>query len=844
MSVLTLRSEPSNLNIPWTVSAFRCLSSSIMEVSGNGIRPWKSSGDIVQKWVELAGFIAFIYGFYNDDTIFTILMKVGCLETFRAKPWASDMRELTGNLNLNNIVKKGNSFSLSFEGGNCCELSKLENSVLHLKFQCPTKHFDVSNEDSIILQSMLSHLSDGNLNDSKTEIDYDSLTVIVTYSPFSITITSKTDGTKIIFNAKNKTCIEKHSFDVTFSDSHVIGLPARDSVIFLEPTIINSAIISDPYRIFNCDTGEFRPPKTFSVYGAINFLQCSNSALFVANASDTFVDLVKEGDSLTSHFISQSGPIDLFFFLGSRKTTTTNFTKLTGPSFFPSMTDFGFNHCKWGMKTQEEVEAVIETYERAGVPFDKMWLDIDHLIEQRPFTVNKETFPNIDKLKQDLAMRGRSLAIIQDPHLPFEKNHEQAEDCLKLGFAVKQGNGQTFVGWCWPGNSIYPDFISPDVRKWWGDLVPLDVSLWNDMNEPSVFNDADENTMPMDNLHYQNLPHSSVHNVYGHFHCLASANGVTSRSNLRPFVLTRSYFAGTHRHAAVWTGDAVSSYESLRISVHQMCTASACGMSYIGADIGGFFGSPLPEFLEQWFANAVWFYPFLRMHCHIDSTERHGVVADSAAIKAHLMCRYEMIPYWYTTFYLNHTQLESVIRFAWFDYPDVGFENEQVLIGRNLMALPVTAPNASTLEIQCPADTEWVNFYTFKKLESRESVVYDGNIPVFVRMGTITPLFQNPTTSVAETRKQPLRLLVVCDSTRQANGMVYLDDGRTRDYQRGAYLLSELTFENNSLRNEPIHSGYSDNTVVSVVSVIHDGVKTDIKVTLELSQRWEHRFSS
>lgn len=50
--------------------------------------------------------------------------------------------------------------------------------------------------------------------------------------------------------------------------------------------------------------------------------------------------------------------------------------------------------------------------------------------------------------------------------------------------------------WCWPGSSSYLDVTNPEVRSWWGQQFALDkyqgstkhLYIWNDMNEPSVFN--------------------------------------------------------------------------------------------------------------------------------------------------------------------------------------------------------------------------------------------------------------------------------------------------------------------------------------------------------------------
>ena len=44
----------------------------------------------------------------------------------------------------------------------------------------------------------------------------------------------------------------------------------------------------------------------------------------------------------------------------------------------------------------------------------------------------------------------------------------------------------------WPGDSVYPDFGQPKVRKWWAEnqkfLTDIGVAgVWNDMNEPASF---------------------------------------------------------------------------------------------------------------------------------------------------------------------------------------------------------------------------------------------------------------------------------------------------------------------------------------------------------------------
>jgi alpha 1,3-glucosidase len=72
------------------------------------------------------------------------------------------------------------------------------------------------------------------------------------------------------------------------------------------------------------------------------------------------------------------------------------------------------------------------------------------------------------------------------------------------------------------------------------------------MNEPSVFN-GPEITMPKDAVHHGNWEHRDMHNLYGYYLHMATSEGLAQREpgNLRPFVLSRAFFAGTQRIGCV-----------------------------------------------------------------------------------------------------------------------------------------------------------------------------------------------------------------------------------------------------------------------------------------------------
>ena len=73
--------------------------------------------------------------------------------------------------------------------------------------------------------------------------------------------------------------------------------------------------------------------------------------------------------------------------------------------------------------------------------------------------------------------------------------------------------------------------------------------------------------MPKGNKHLiselkMEIEHREVHNVYGYFNSLATFEGLMERgkNNVRPFALTRSFFFGSQKYAAVWTGDCRSDW--------------------------------------------------------------------------------------------------------------------------------------------------------------------------------------------------------------------------------------------------------------------------------------------
>lgn len=102
---------------------------------------------------------------------------------------------------------------------------------------------------------------------------------------------------------------------------------------------------------------------------------------------------------------------------------------------------------------------------------------------------------------------------------------------------------------------------------------------------------------------------------------MATDQGLRERNeghNQRPFVLSRAAFAGTQRYGAIWTGDNTGDWEHLRAGQPMVMSLGLAGITFGGADVGGFFGNPDGELLARWYQAGA-FYPFFRAHAHLDS---------------------------------------------------------------------------------------------------------------------------------------------------------------------------------------------------------------------------------
>ncbi|XP_046483150.1 neutral alpha-glucosidase AB [Neodiprion pinetum] len=593
---------------------------------------------------------------------------------------------------------------------------------------------------------------------------------------------------------------------------------------------------SDPYRLYNLDVFEYEIDDFMSLYGAIPVVfghgkESGTSGVYWQNAAETWVDITSSADNnvvesivnfvsgsakkpqVDAHFISESGLIDAFFMLGpSPLDAFRQYTRLTGSAPLPQMFSLGYHQCRWNYNDQDDVRQVAENFDKYDLPMDVMWLDIEYTDGKKYFTWDTRKFSQPLEMVHNLTEKGRKLVVIIDPHIKRDQNYFLHNDATNLGYYVKHRDGKDYEGWCWPGATSYIDMFDPKVRQYYIEQYNLDkftgttndVYIWNDMNEPSVFN-GPEVTMPKDLIHYENWEHRDIHNINGMMFTSATHEALFRRSggSLRPFVLTRSFFAGSQRYGAMWTGDNTGEWNHLRISYPMCLSLAVSGFSFCGADIGGFFKNPDNELFIRWNQAAAWL-PFMRQHSHIETKRREPwVFGDNTLgiVRETLKRRYAYLPLWYTLFREHEISGIPVIRPIWAHYPteSAAFTiDDEILVGDSLLVRPVLEPGLTEVSVYFPGEDKitWYNIDTMQPYKQPGAVsvpVTMERIPVYQRSGSIVPKKNRSRRSTVAMKNDPYTLMVIADDDGSATGTLYIDDESSFEYRHGKYLYIRFT---------------------------------------------------
>ena len=399
----------------------------------------------------------------------------------------------------------------------------------------------------------------------------------------------------------------------------------------------------------------------------------------------------------------------------------------------------------------------------------------------------------------------------------------------------------------WGGEGSYLDFTKPQTQTWWKTKIKEQLlgkglrGIWNDNNEYEIF-----------------TAHSQVHRTILMPNLMSKLSyeaSLENNSELRPWILSRSGYAGIQKYAETWTGDNCSSFTALKYDTQIISSMGISGMIHCGCDIGGFWGDkPSPELFLRWIQLGV-FSPRFTIHSYKEEpTEVLDLLTDSNPdaisffniAKKFMQLRNTLKPYLYQANYLAHTQGIPIQRPLIYDFQEdikVREISFQYMLGESLLVIPVAETiyddqqsqsfylpafenyyktRSSSIIAPLEDSGSWVDFFNFKEYPAGKEYKQKldiNTIPVFVKANSVIPLaekadskldnlvFNYPQDPLYEI---PLKFRIFLNSqelTLKKNITIdynfYEDDGNTNAYKHGQYLLRHFQFHIELLGDAP-----------------------------------------
>lgn len=84
---------------------------------------------------------------------------------------------------------------------------------------------------------------------------------------------------------------------------------------------------------------------------------------------------------------------------------------LSGTQSFPPLASLGYHQCRWNYNDQEDVKSVDAGFDEHDIPYDFIWLDIEHTDGKRYFTWDPHKFATPKEMLQGLMDKKRKVQM-------------------------------------------------------------------------------------------------------------------------------------------------------------------------------------------------------------------------------------------------------------------------------------------------------------------------------------------------------------------------------------------------------------------------------------------------
>ncbi len=534
-----------------------------------------------------------------------------------------------------------------------------------------------------------------------------------------------------------------------------------------------------------------------------------------------------QADRNSMFWTSEVGEAKRYYFINGKDIdgVISGYRQLTGKSNMMPKWAYGFWQSRQRYKTQDEITQTIAEYRKRKIPLDNIVLDWFYWPENAwgSHDFDLERFPDAKKMVDDVHKQNAQIMIsVWGKFYPTTENFKELD---AKGYVYRRNIESGDLDWVGPGylNTHYDPYSKEARDIYWRQINEKLKSKgfdawWADNTEPDI-----HSNIPIEELKLRIGPTTfgpgaAVFNPYSLMTTQAFYEGeIASGENKRPFILSRSGFAGLQRHStAIWSGDVVSRWNNLHDQIAAGVGAGYSGLPNWTHDIGGFANETRytgetmkPEDLKEWQElNLRWFQfgvfsPIFRSHGEFPLREIYNLAPDNSEVQNNLIwfnkLRYRLMPYIYSTAATTYYEDSTIMRGLNMDFGSdarVQSINDQYMFGKQILVAPIHEYKARSRKVYLPKGTIWYNLNTGASFNGGQELRVNApltQMPLFARAGAIIPTTQ-VMQYVDEVKNAPLNLIVFPG----ANGefTLYDDDGRSLDYEKGKFAKIKISFDN------------------------------------------------
>ncbi len=437
-----------------------------------------------------------------------------------------------------------------------------------------------------------------------------------------------------------------------------------------------------------------------------------------------------------------------------------------GSQPLPPRFALGYWWSRYWAYSDVEVEELVTSFRRMAVPLDVMVIDMDwHLEGWTGYTWDRRYFPDPAGHMRWLHRHGCKVSLNLHPADGVGKHEEQFPAMAQaMGLDAEKADRVPF-------NIVDPKYMKhyfellhhpqekDGVDFWWMD--------WQ-QGESSAMPGLD--TLPwINHLHWEDMQRRG--------------------DNSRPLIFSRFGGYGAGRYNVGFSGDTYSVWESLAFQPYFTATASNVLYGYWSHDLGGHMpGEIEPELYLRWLQFGM-YSPVMRTHTTKNDKAERRFWAYSDPFGTLMMQtvrdRYALVPYIYSEDRKAYDSGVSLVRPMYYAYPkleEAYQASDQYFFGDAMLVAP-SDPESGLAErkIWLP-EGEWFDtargkMETGGRWISRQYLL--GEIPVFVRPGTVIPRQQVPENLDAGCYR---KLMMSVYPGASGSYELYEDDGVSQDY--------------------------------------------------------------